>query len=70
MPEKWTGRLVGKMHNERVTIEQLATQMGVSKGYVSMILNGQRNPAGAKERLNSAFDEIMEGKRNGNEERH
>ena len=69
MPEKWTGTLVGKMHNERVRIEDIAVQLGVSKAYVSMILNGKRTPAGAKERLNGAFAEILEA-RHGNKEGH
>ena len=28
MPEKWTGRLIGKMHNKQITYEQLANEMG------------------------------------------
>ena len=35
MPEKWTGRLIGRMHNERITYEQLANEMGVNKAYIS-----------------------------------
>ncbi len=59
MPEKWTGNLVGRMHNERVTLDDLAKQMGLSRGYVSMILNGKRSPDGAKERLNTAFADVL-----------
>lgn len=59
MPEKWTGRLVGKMHNERVTYDELAAELGVCKAYVSMILNGHRKPAGIKERMEAAFAEII-----------
>lgn len=69
MPEKWTGKLVGRMHNERVRIEDIANQLGVSKGYISMILNGKRTPDGAKERLNGAFTAILEA-RHGNEKGH
>lgn len=60
MPEKWTGRLVGKMHCERVTVEELAKELGYNKGYVSMILNGKRRPEGARERLEGAFRAIVE----------
>lgn len=60
MPDKWTGRLVGKMHNERVTYDQLAEELGVGKSYVSMILNGARKPAGIKERMEAAFNAILE----------
>ena len=42
MPDAWTGVLVGKMHNKGVTYDELAAQLGVSKGYVSMVLNGAR----------------------------
>jgi transcriptional regulator with XRE-family HTH domain len=59
VPEKWTGRLVGKMHNERVTYDELAAKMGVTKSYVSMILNGARRPEGVKERMEEAFSEII-----------
>lgn len=60
MPEKWTGELVGKMHNARVTMQELGQELGVGKPYISMILNGRRNPPGAKERLEQALDAIIE----------
>ena len=60
MVEKWTGRLVGRMHNERVTYDELAAEMGVGKSYVSMILNGKRKPAGSRERLETAFNAVVE----------
>lgn len=59
MVEKWTGRLIGKMHNNSVTMADLATELGVTKAYISMILNGARKPPGAKERLESAVDAII-----------
>ena len=51
MPEKWTGRLIGRMHNERITYEQLANEMGVNKAYISMILNGKRKPPNIQKRM-------------------
>lgn len=60
MVEKWTGRLVGKMHNERIRAEDIATEIGVTPAYVSMILNGKRNPPGAKARLEDAVNAIIE----------
>lgn len=60
MPEKWTGDLIGRMHNERVTLEELGKEMGIKKSYVSMILNGTRKPAGAKERFEDAFERIVQ----------
>lgn len=63
MPEKWTGRLIGRMHNYGVTYEELASEMGVVKQYVGMILNGQRKPKGARERMEAAVDAIIERKK-------
>ena len=59
MPEKWTGALIGKMHNERITYEQLGKKLGLTKSYISMVLNGSRKPFGIQERFESAVDEII-----------
>lgn len=59
MPEKWTGELIGKMHNNKITYDKLAKQLGVTKAYVSMVLNGARNPAEAKERFERALTELI-----------
>lgn len=59
MPDAWTGVLVGKMHNKGVTYEALAAQLGVTKSYVSMVLNGARRPANARQRFNDAFNAII-----------
>lgn len=58
MPE-WTGILLGKMHNNRVTMLDLANELGYRKGYVSMILNGLREPKGAEQKLNEAYESIL-----------
>ena len=60
MPEKWTGVLIGEMHNARVSYDDLAAELGLTKGYLSMILNGARKPPNAKVRLNAAFDAVVE----------
>lgn len=60
MPEKWTGRLIGNMHNERVTYEELGNELGVSKAYVCMILNGQKKPKDGRAKLEGAFRAIVE----------
>lgn len=60
MNEKWTGVLVGKMHNERVTYQDMADEMAVTKSYISMILNGSRKPKGIKERMENAFASVVE----------
>lgn len=63
MPEKWTGRLIGRMHNERITYEQLASEMGVNKAYISMILNGKRKPPNIQKRMETALEAIIKRER-------
>ena len=60
MPEKWTGNLIGKMHNASVTYDELAAEMGVGKSYVCAILNSRRKPDNARARCEDAFSRIME----------
>ena len=59
MSEKWTGNLIGKMHNERVTYQDIAEEMNVTKAYVSMILHGARKPKGIEQRMKDAFESIL-----------
>lgn len=61
--EKWTGRLVGKMHNEEITYEELGEELGIGKAYVGMILNGTRKPDGIRDRMEKAVDAITARKR-------
>ena len=63
MKEEWTGELIGRMHNADITLEELGRELGVGKSYVSMILNGLRNPDGARGRLEGAFDRIVQRKK-------
>lgn len=55
----WRGNVVGQMHNYGITHKQLADQLGVTREYVSMVLNGHRNPADAEERFNAAIVELV-----------
>ena len=65
MPEKWTGRLVGKMHNESVTYDDIAAELGVSRPYVSMILNSVRKPDGIQKRMEDAFESVLDKRKGG-----
>ena len=56
---KWTGDLVGKMHINGVTYEDLGNEIGWTKAYVCMILNDTRQPDGAREKLEAAYDSII-----------
>ena len=64
MLAQWTGDFVGRMHRHRVTITQLAQEMGVTREYLSMILNGHREPSGIEQRMNDALDKLVEKKSN------
>lgn len=59
MPEKWTGRVVGRMHVEQISTADLAREMGVTRAYVSMLLNCSKKPEGARERVEGALEKII-----------
>lgn len=59
MPEAWTGELLGQMHNAKVTRQMLADELGCSKAYVTMVLNGYKKPADGQERCETAFQNII-----------
>lgn len=62
MPEKWTGDVVGKMHINCITYDELATKLGYTKAYISMILNSSRRPVGAEQKFRKALDELIQQK--------
>lgn len=59
MPAQWTADLVGKMHLKKVSKKQLAERLGITPEYVSMILNGHREPEGVESRFRAAVDELI-----------
>lgn len=59
MPKKWTGNLVGLMHDEKVSFSELADELGVTNRYVSMVLNGHREPEGAEQKFAAALNRII-----------
>ena len=59
MPDKWTGEIVGKMHNFRITYDDLASSIGCTKSYISMVLNGKRTPANAEQMFRKAVDKLI-----------
>lgn len=63
MPKAWTGRIVGKMHTNGITYEEVADELKVTKSYISMLLNSKREPDDARERLESAVNAIIERRR-------
>lgn len=63
MLAQWIGDVVGQMHSNKITKTQIAEHMGVSREYVSMILNGHRAPADAESRFRTAVAEISANKK-------
>lgn len=58
MPEVWTSEIIAEMHLHKIKKKELADAIGWTPEYVSMILNGQRNPAGAYEKMMEAIGKI------------
>ena len=58
MPAKWTGDVVAALHINGITQAELAAKMGVTVPYISMLLNGKKNSAGAKDRMMEAIQQI------------
>lgn len=58
MPAQWTADVIGKMHMLRISKKQLAEKLGVTPEYVSMVLNGHRDPEGADQRFLAAVNEM------------
>ena len=56
----WQAKLIGRMHDRRVTRVEVARELGVTKAYVTMILNGRRNPPNAEAKLNWALEKVLE----------
>lgn len=59
MLAQWICDLVGKMHKWKISKKALAEYLGVTPEYVSMVLNGHREPAGAEEKFNAAVDALI-----------
>lgn len=59
MLDKWTSELVADMHMHRITRTQLADKLNYTLEYVSMVLNGKREPKNAEQVFRSALDELI-----------
>ena len=68
MLPQWVGNFVGRMHCYRVTNTQLAQKMGVSREYLSMILNGHREPPGIEQRMSEALSSLIEERTNASQQ--
>ena len=59
MPAKWTAELLGEMHLARITAKQLASEVGWNPKYLSVVLNGHKEPKGAEEKLRTALKRLL-----------
>lgn len=59
MLAQWIADLVGQMHKFKISNKQLAERLSITPEYVSMVLNGHREPAGAKEKFEAAVERII-----------
>lgn len=55
----WIANAVGKMHVNKISNIDVAKKLNFTVEYVSMILNGKRDPKDAETRIMSAIDEII-----------
>lgn len=61
MPAQWTGDLIGEMHIRGVTMKQLAAEVGWHEKYLSVVMNGHKEPKGAEEKLRAALERLSVG---------
>lgn len=59
MIAQWIAGAVGKMHIHRIENRELASKMGFTPQYVSMVLNGKKTPKNAESRFCQAIDELI-----------
>ena len=60
MPAKWTGDLLGEMHVAGITAKQLADEVGWHPKYLSVVLNGHKEPKDAETKLRKALQQLIE----------
>ncbi len=56
---EWIAGAVGLMHINKITHSDIAAKMGITREYVSMILNGKKSQKDAEERFTNAINEII-----------
>ena len=62
MPAQWTGEVVGKIHNNRLTAKELAEELGWNDKDLSQVLNSENPPKNAEQKVNDALGRIIERK--------
>lgn len=62
MPAQWTGTVVGKIHNNKLTAKELAKEIGWNEKYLSQVLNSENPPKDAERKVNYALERIIDRK--------
>jgi transcriptional regulator with XRE-family HTH domain len=57
--DKELAELLVKMRLYKIKQKDIAEHLGITDVYLSMILNGKKNPKNFRERLSNAIDEII-----------
>ena len=60
MPAQWTGRIVGELHNNRITLKELAKEVGWHDKYLSQVINAEQPPKSAEQKLTDAVKRLIE----------
>lgn len=62
MPAQWTAEVIGEMHLNGITAKQLAAEAGWHEKYLSVVLNGHREPKNAEATLKAALERLVSDK--------
>ena len=62
MPAQWTGRIVGELHNNRITLKELAKEVGWNDKYLSQVINAENPPKNSEKKLTDAMNRLIEKK--------
>lgn len=62
MADIWAANVAGKLYYHGIKQKDVAKKMGVTRQYVGMILKGEREPEGGRERIEAAVDELIKEK--------
>lgn len=58
MPAKWTADVVAEMHLNGISAKELAAEAGWHPKYLSVVLNGHREPKCAEETVRAALGRL------------
>lgn len=59
MPAQWTGEIIRQLHLNGITAKRLAEAIGWNDKYLSLVLNGHREPKNAEAKVRAALDSIL-----------